>query len=176
MTTGDIVTEILRRECWPLVSDDPLDKGGLSKGGITRQTLAEYRGRPVTRDEVRQLTEVDARALYLERYIERPGFGMLLRRSAPNTWAEHIVNLLVDYGVHSGPINASKALQRALGLPADGVIGDQTTEAFLVAKHELIYRLIFGDRLRHVTNVVVSNGSQLKFLRGWISRICEFIP
>ena len=176
MTTNDMVTEILRREGWPHVSNDPLDKGGLTKGGVTRQTLAEYRGRPVSRDEVRLLSEGDAKAIYTDRYIERPGFAMLLRRSAPNGWAEKVINLLVDYGVHSGPATAIKALQRTMGIPADGIIGEQTTEVFLLASHQHVYRLVFGDRLRHVTNIVAADASQGKFLRGWISRLCEFIP
>lgn len=103
MNTQSLLDDILRREGGFV--DHPSDRGGPTKYGITQAALSDYRGRPVSVDDVRTLSEHEARAIYVERYVSRPGFDRL----------EHtaLMALLVDCAVNHGVTRAAKWLQQA---------------------------------------------------------------
>ena len=61
-----LIGDIIRREGGYV--DDPSDLGGATKYGITLATLQAARGRPTTKDDVRALTEDEARAIYRAEY------------------------------------------------------------------------------------------------------------
>lgn len=67
MNAEALLDDILRREGGYV--DDPNDLGGATKYGVTLQTLAAYRGKPTTKDDVRELTEDEARAIYRAQYV-----------------------------------------------------------------------------------------------------------
>lgn len=67
MTVDELLDEIIRREGGFV--DDPADLGGATKYGITARTLADARKGDVTRDDVRTLTEAEARAIYRTNYV-----------------------------------------------------------------------------------------------------------
>jgi len=48
--------------------DHPQDPGGATNMGITRNTLADWRGRPVSKEEVKELSESEAKDIYFKRY------------------------------------------------------------------------------------------------------------
>ncbi len=48
--------------------DHPADPGGATNRGVTRATLAAWRGRPVSKAEVRALTRLEASAIYRKNY------------------------------------------------------------------------------------------------------------
>ena len=104
MTTDTILSEILTREGGYV--DHPHDRGGCTNFGVTLQTLSDWRGRPVTCEDVRALTRDEALTIYRELYVRRPGFEAV---DHPRLRA-----LVVDYGVHSGPRAAIRALQGAI--------------------------------------------------------------
>ena len=91
--------------------DHPADPGGATNKGITIQTLAQWRGHAVTKDDVRNLSIKEAGEMYHARYWQ----------------AVHADDLpagldlaMFDYAVNSGPARAIKTLQQALGLTPDG--------------------------------------------------------
>ena len=52
MTTPSIdklIDDVLRREGWPAVTEARADRGGLTKGGVTRLAWQEHIGRPRAR-------------------------------------------------------------------------------------------------------------------------------
>jgi lysozyme family protein len=72
VTPNEIIDALIRREGGFVDHKD--DKGKATKYGITQATLAEWLGRPASVDDVKALTEHEAREIYREEYITRPGF------------------------------------------------------------------------------------------------------
>lgn len=179
MTADDVVTGVLQREGWPKVTNDRSDLGGLTKGGITLQALARYRGRRVVPQELLDLTEADARALYRQAYIVDPGFQAIV--------VLPLQAFVVDYTVHSGVVQAVKDLQTALGgVAVDGVLGPVTLAALAHADaHRLLVTLI-RSRSQYLHHLALRDPdvlawldthptAQLHNLNGWNNRILEFV-
>jgi lysozyme family protein len=100
--------------------DHPKDPGGATNMGITIGTLRDWRGGPVTKQEVRNLTKREAQAIYRARYWN-PVRGDDLR---------HGVDLVaLDPAVNSGVSRGVRWLQRAVGATADGKMGPNTLKA-----------------------------------------------
>lgn len=177
MTIDDVITDVLRREGWPAVTQHASDRGGLTKGGITLATACEWFKRALTREEFeRMVDESTARLIYRERY------------AAPYLFIPHerLKALLVDYAVTSWHDDAIRALQRAVGTSPDGVIGDVTRAAILdpTANLDEVYRKVYKIRQdKFVATAFDSKvrqfladhpGTQLHNLRGWLNRLVEF--
>jgi lysozyme family protein len=161
----EIIDEILRRE-GSTYTDHPQDNGGPTRWGITLGTL--QRSQPgATADDVRNLQEHVARAIYESEYILNPGFDRV-----PDPWLR---GLLVDFGVTSGPERAIEALQRSVGVTEDGILGPATKAALLNLPPTTVYARVLREYFKHFANVVATNPTQIRWLRGWINRACEFI-
>lgn len=166
MTTDDIINGIIRRE-GSKFTNDPLDKGGPTKFGITLRTLRDYHhDDAVSVDEVESLTEGEARVIYKTLYIERPKFDMLTD--------DRLRAFLVDWGVNSGPRVAIKALQAMLGVPADGIMGSLTAYHANTKMTDEMYDALVEDRREFCKAIVDRDPSQSKWLNGWNNRINEF--
>lgn len=144
MTDTEIVTAILRREGGFV--DDPRDRGRCTNRGITIQTLREWRGTPVTCDDVRGLSEQEARDIYQARYLA-PFAG---------TDAE-VKPQVVDIAVNSGVMRARTLL--ALAQQSDKPLN--TALAI--------------ERLRFYARLVKADPTQSAFLLGWVNRAVEWL-
>jgi len=103
--------------------DHPSDPGGATNMGITRATLASWRGVAVSalpKSEVKNLTKAEAGQIYRSRY-----WNMIRGDDLP----AGIDYALFDYAVNSGPSRAVKHLQDILGVSADGLVGPVTIGA-----------------------------------------------
>lgn len=105
--------------------NDPRDPGGATNFGITIDTLSAVRGRPVSVQEVRNLTFAEAKGIFFDLYWSRMNCGQL-----PGPLALAVYNI----GVHCGVKTAGTYLQRALNtngaaVEVDGWIGDETIGA-----------------------------------------------
>lgn len=170
MTDDDIIRDILAREGGYV--DRPEDRGGPTKYGITLATLSGWRKRQVTAADVQALTEAEAWDIYRHRYIGEPGFATLgdVRLRA----------LLVDSGVHSGPKNAVRFLQRALGVPADGVLGPVTRAAIWQVEPRKLWLTVFAERLQFIGRLISNDltdadrdgiPDNAEFAAGWLNRL-----
>lgn len=166
MTIDDVITGVLEREGGFV--DDPDDRGGATNMGITAATLGAYRklGRSATSAEVRALQEPEARAIYFDLYVRRPGF---------ETLPEWLLPIVVDDGVLSGQGTAAQTLQRAVGVKPDGVLGPVTKQAIEHADPRRVLRRIVVERIVRYVHIIVANPSQVKFASGWISRAVSFL-
>lgn len=167
-----IINDIIRREGGFV--NHPADKGGATKYGITAATLGSWRGlkRNATTAEVQNLTQNEAEQIYYKNYIQKPGFE--------NINFYPLLNLLVDFGVHSGTARAVKALQNCLGVTADGIFGVKSNAALQnvlsdINKTKALYYQVLVNRTKFLMNFVAKNSSQLCFLNGFTNRLCEFI-
>lgn len=100
--------------------DHPSDPGGATNLGITRAVLASWRGRPVSKADVRALTRAEAAKIYEAKYwvpaaCDRLPTGLDLA--------------VFDCAVNQGLGRAVKLLQQAAKVKVDGKIGPITLDA-----------------------------------------------
>jgi lysozyme family protein len=112
-------------------ADHPRDPGGATKYGITHITLADYRGQPVTKEDVRNLTRLEANKIYRSRYWE------VVQGDALPYGFDLVA---MDGAVNSGPKRGVRWLQIGVGAKADGAVGPATIEAARAAPVEGISR------------------------------------
>jgi lysozyme family protein len=177
MSPDRVISEIIRREGGYV--NHPADRGGLTKYGITAATLGRWRklGRDATADEIKDLAEPEARQIYRAEYLFGPRFDQV--RDI------RLQGLLVDCGVNSGPGQAAKWLQRAVGVAADGIVGPATLTAVNNADAVVLHNRLLAQRIRFLGRLITDDAAELaKPLKlrlqaenaaGWMARCAEFL-
>lgn len=139
--------------------DHPRDPGGATNMGITIGTLRRWRDAPVTKDDVKNLTKMEAKQIYSAFYWDVVDCDY---------WPKGLDLVVMDACVNSGPRPAVKWLQRALGVDDDGRIGPVTKGA--VRATESLSGLI-EDCIEERLKSVRSFRNYDVFGRGWENRI-----
>lgn len=166
MKWEDIIDQIIRRE-GSVYTDDPSDKGGPTKYGITLATLSASRGHACGPADVQALSEDEARQIYHQNFVVAPGF-----------WRINDLNLcglLVDCGVNHGPGTAIRWLQDAIGVTRDGNLGRTTATLANSGNSKILFGKILCARIKFYTGMADRDSSQAKFETGWMNRCCEFV-
>jgi lysozyme family protein len=147
-------------------TNDPLDRGGPTKFGITARTLGRARrlGRLATAEEVEALEKPEAVDIYRRMYIIDPGFTTEVFPYEP------LRRAVIDAGVNFGAKAAIKHLQLALGVTADGIIGPQTRQAIAHGNPHRILLDTVRHRSRHYGRIVQNDHTQVRFIVGWLDR------
>lgn len=173
----EIITDVLKAEGWDSYTNDPADRGGPTKWGITQKAWSEYRGRDVTEQDIKDITEAQARDFYEKLYVIGPRFNQLPYLIRP---------LVIDSGVNSGVRAASKWVQRAVGTKRDGWIGPITIQKAMEANHVSVFLRIVSYRCK-LYGRLVAHDKQLKaaqdagfklqarFASGWNNRVMGFL-
>jgi lysozyme family protein len=160
------LTHVLRHEGG--YADHPADPGGATNMGITRRTLARWRGVSpfwkLPKADVRSLERSEAGAIYEALYWQR---------SAAAQMPDGLDLALFDFAVNSGPARAIKALQGLVGTRQDGFVGPLTLAAIrrkveLVGVAGLIIALCDG-RLGFLQRLAI----YATFGRGWSRRVAD---
>lgn len=153
MTTDDLITRVLTREGgWV---DRPEDKGGPTNRGITLLAYTAWRMKIRERDvkpgeekqfvdEHVKLTEEQAREIYKARYVTEPRLDLL--------GSEALREVLFDWIVNSGQSSPIKALQRLLGVGADGVLGPDTAHAANLKDGTRLATQLLWSRVEFIAN------------------------
>jgi lysozyme family protein len=147
-------------------ADHPADPGGATNMGITRKTLALWRGVSpwwdLPKTDVQALSRDEAAKIYKARYWDRCRGGSL---------PAGLDLALFDYAVNSGPGRAIKELQRIVGVQADGYAGPLTLAAVrnAASQHRLssLIGLLCDRRLGFLRRLVTFT----HFGRGWTRRV-----
>ena len=175
----DIYAKIMRREGWPKFTDDPADRGGPTRGGITLRAWREHIKDPLaTVDDLKTISDQQARSFYRYRYGVRPSFCLIKDI--------HLQELVVDAGVHHGPRHAAKWLQWAAGVKQDGRVGVITINAVNAADPRALYLWIVAFRIRLFGRLIgrdpelvrarrAGYNLQARWAGGWNNRAAEFI-
>lgn len=145
--------------------ENPADRGGPTKFGITLATLTDHRANPCDLDDIKNLSLTEAREIYLDRYVNRPGFHLL--------GSEPLQAVMVDTGVLSGPAAATKMLQKALGLAADGILGPQTLHEANAHDGASLGVRVSAERIRFLGELVTKDPTQAVFCHGWMNRVAD---
>lgn len=134
------------------------DRGGLTKYGITEVQYPKL--------DIANLTYEEAFQIYIRDYWSA---------AKGNDIPRPLNALTYDLCVTSGPKNAIRVLQRAVGANDDGIWGPQTKAAAIEAcsttpKMLAAARLFTEKRIAFYQAIVKNDSSQSKFLNGWINR------
>lgn len=150
--------------------NDPMDNGGETVSGITRKnhpnlkiwekldTRTSERGKKVYRPSTEEWDEIHQ--IYYTNYYKKV--------NADSFNDEELALHVFDMAVNSGVYNASRMLQRVLGVPTDGMIGQRTLTTANMRKDTLQN---FKDERKRYYNELARKKSNQKFLKGWLKRI-----
>ena len=135
-------------------TDDARDAGGRTKYGISQSAYPSV--------DIANLTMDDAKAIYRRDYWDACRCDEL---------PDRIAAALFDSAVNSGRAPASKWLQQALNVTADGVIGPQTIQAARQAAGDVdgVLMRFYGYRLRMLSDLATWPA----FGRGWARRVAR---
>lgn len=88
-----------------------------------------------------------------------------------------LADVVIDYAVHSGHVPAIQALQDAVKVPADGVIGPVTIEAIHIdSDRRRAAAHIIAARSEHQGRLIARKPQQFAiYALGWARRQAEFI-
>jgi lysozyme family protein len=162
VTDSEIVCYIVEHFEGSAASNDPSDRGGVTRHGVTLPTLRQIKPE-ATAGDVWALTKEDAIDLYLELFVFRPGFHQIA------DWRLRL--LVVDSGIHSGVRRATEWLQAAVGAQVDGHAGRDTYGRVATADPVKVRERVMAARLRHIGGLISRDVRQAKFARGWMNRI-----
>lgn len=112
--------------------DDPRDPGGRTNQGVIQRVYSAWRaqkGLPIR--DVYLMEPAERDEIYRRNYADKIRFSDL---------PTGIDLLVLDGAINSGPAQSVKWVQRALGLTADGIMGDVTVNAIVNQpdQHKLI--------------------------------------
>ena len=138
--------------------DHPSDPGGATNMGITIATLRTWRGRSVTKADVKALTRAEAAAIYRKNYWDAVRGDDLPRG---------LDLVAFDAAVNSGVSRGAKWLQSALGVPADGKVGPKTITAANAAHKDAVIDRACDLRLGFLRQL----GTWKTFGKGWTRRV-----
>jgi lysozyme family protein len=141
-------------------SDHPSDPGGPTKFGITIAVYRRYVKRNATAADIKAMPVEDAKAIY------RSGYWDALRCDDLPAGVDYAV---FDYGVNSGIARSTKALQRILGVKADGVLGPLTIAAVTKRNPRRLINAICDERLRFLRSL----RTWPVFGKGWTRRVAD---
>lgn len=140
--------------------DDPIDPGGRTNQGIIQRVYDSWRKKKgLPRRDVFLMENSERDEIYFTNY------GRLVRFDDLPPGVNLVV---VDGAVNSGPAQSVKWLQRALGLAADGIMGDRTLEAVIShGDHDKLIADICAQRMRFLKALK----TYYHFGAGWKSRV-----
>jgi lysozyme family protein len=138
----------------------PSDPGGMTNLGVTRNVWRDWVKRDVDEAEMRSLTPDLVTPLYKQRYWDAVKADDLPRG---------IDYAVFDAAVNMGPGRASKLLQAALGVTADGIIGRATIAAATAADPaELLEAFSLGKEAFYQSLPTFGT-----FGKGWLNRVAH---
>lgn len=163
ISTFEEIFPLLIRDEGTKYTDDPDDRGGATKYGITYDRLKFWRKTSITKNDVKNLTLEEAKKIYMAHYWSGPCKSDLLPKGLDYT--------VFDFGVNSGPTRSARMLQQIVGSYVDGDIGHDT----LIKLNKYI------DSHGHDGIIIKYNSTRRKYLRtldtfwkygkGWLARV-----
>jgi lysozyme family protein len=141
--------------------NDPRDPGGATNRGITQAVYDDWRashGLPL--QSVRNLVNAEVEAIYRTRYWDA------IRGDDLPSGVDYCT---FDFAVNSGVNRASRFLQNAAGVTADGKIGPVTLAAVAAIPPLLLIRAVCAARLDFLHHLETFD----RFGRGWTARVNE---
>jgi lysozyme family protein len=144
-----------------LWSDNPKDPGGATMKGITFAVFKEWKRNPhLTKDDLRNISDQDVHDLYKQLYWDKVHGDDL---------PSGVDYATFDAAVNMGVGRASKLLQEAVGVTADGIIGQGTLQAVQKANTRSLLENFAAEK----TAFYKSLSTFPTFGKGWLNRVAE---
>ena len=151
-------------------SDDPTDRGGRTKAGITQIAFDSWlRSMNATPGrDVWTITPDEISAIYEERYWLPCRCDQL---------PDKLDLCMFDAAVNHGVRKAVQFLQRSAGVVDDGDFGPQTMRAVdqdnSVDRMQYLLTGYCMAREKYYSAIVHNDPKQLRFLKGWLNRLTD---
>lgn len=110
--------------------------------------------------DIQALTIDDAEGIYRRDFLD------IIKA---DRYEDGVAFQLLDFAVNSGPQAALRAIQQAINVKVDGIIGPVTLKALDGYTEAQLIMLLLSERLRYMSNAVTWNIHG----RGWVRRIAE---
>jgi lysozyme family protein len=149
----DMIDRVISREGGAKVTNDPADPGGLTKFGISKRSFPDL--------DIENLTYEQAKDIYIKKYFVEPRVQLL---------PQELQEMVLDFGVHSGPQTAVRFLQKLVGEKQDGFVGPDTLIAIGKQDVKVLVAAYRRERCLFLAKQVVDSPAKLKFLMGWLNR------
>lgn len=155
--------------------DHPMDKGGPTNKGITIHTLSAFRKRECTIEDIKNIQDQEARAIYktffwdplsLEYLIDEPSqiaiFDIAINRGNKRSakYAQLATNMILSKNNPQG----------VKPLIADGILGSRSIEAINSVPCGTFLKEFYFNVVSGYTAIVRLNPTQKVFLKGWLNR------
>ena len=147
-------------------TNDPVDRGGATKYGITLETWKNV-GYDKNKDG-----KIDKKDIMLLSYED---FLKVFKKNFWDKWQgdkiknQSVANIVVDWLWGSGKWGIIYP-QRILGVKDDGKVGPKTIEAINKVNPKEFFEKVKKSRIQFYQNIVKNNPSQKKFIKGWTNR------
>ena len=140
-------------------SNDPRDPGGETNHGITQRVYAAFRqNKSLPVQSVKNISNTEVRDIYLAQYANKIRFDDL---------PAGVDYAVLDGAVNSGPSQAVKWLQRAVGIAPDGQLGEATLAAVRAAEPDDVINAVCARRLAFMQAL----RTWPTFGKGWSRRV-----
>lgn len=170
MTAVEQVAWIIDRFEGSIFTEDRIDAGGATKYGVTLRTLQHYR-RLCTGNRTLVLAPADVEALTRDEAVDCIVHVFAMESGLGCIDHELLRFAAIDYAIHSGWVPATRALQRGLGVAADGIWGRITAGAVERAlEPRALAAGIVAARQALILDLWDRKPSQVKFVKGWMRR------
>lgn len=144
------------------VTDDPDDRGGLTKYGISQRQYPDL--------DIANLSEADAYTLFEDDFWRKYRIGEIENQG--------IANQVFLLFIHMNPLHAAMIAQAAINacgrgivtVKPDGVMGTLTIRALNSLADGWLSNRIRIETIHYYFQLTEHDKSQLKYFRGWVRR------
>lgn len=151
--------------------NDPTDRGGETYAGITRKNFPNWKGWATIDAHQMRKGDILPELAPLVKNFYKVNFWDAFKGDAFDS--QEVANFVFDWFVNSGK-HALNALQKAVGVSVDGIVGDATIHAVNGANDVMLLKMLKASRIKFYENIVANDASQKKFLKGWKNRVNSF--
>jgi lysozyme family protein len=141
-------------------ADHPKDPGGATMKGVTIGTFSQFKGRKVSKEELRNISDADLQAIYRRKYWD------VVKADELPSGLDFVA---FDAAVNSGPARGARWLQVALGVTADGKVGPATLAHARAANVPQVIDYACNARLDFLRGLK----TWPTFGKGWARRVTE---
>lgn len=135
---------------------------GPSRWGITLKTANEC-GLNWTAEDIRNLTRGQAAGFYFRHFWLVSNIGLIQD--------QELDDKLLDLAVNLGIEPAVKLLQRAVGVPPDGILWLHTAGVVNAIDPKIVLAKLRVEATAYYEAIVAANPAQAKYLPEWLGRL-----